>query len=262
MVSGFDPRVPTCDELMWPAIKAMKALYGRASNKELLEKVSELEGFSKDVQGLRPGNLPKLRYNLIWAQSELKRLGAFANDARGVWSITDVGKKMSQQDCHRSAPIHRSAPKIDSKGFTIDDLRQFPSVSRDNLAQLAVRIRRGQNTFRNKLLKIYEQRCAISGCEITEVLEASHITPYSEHGDYSPENGIILRSDLHVLFDIGLLKINPSYMTVALSERLRACDEYKELDGRKIFEPKNEKYRLNPTYLMQRWGSGLRPSCL
>src|SRR5271157_5177690 len=112
MVSEIEPRAPTCDELMWPAIKAMRALNGKASNKELLAKVIELEGFSEDVQGLKPGSLSKLRYNLIWAQSELKRLGAFANHTRGVWSITDAGKIMTEQDCHRSAI------KMNSSGLT------------------------------------------------------------------------------------------------------------------------------------------------
>ena len=248
MVSGSDPRVPTCDELMWPAIKAMTALNGRASNEELLEKVIELEGFSEEVQALKAGSQPKLSYNLHWAQSELKRRGAFANVSRGVWAITDLGKKMTQQDCHRGAP------KVDSKGFTKSDLCQFPSVSRDDLAQLAVRIWRGQNKFRNMLLKIYDERCAITGCEIIEVLEAAHIMPYAKCGDYLLENGVVLRSDLHILFDIGLLKINPEDLTVTLTERLKVCDEYKELHGRKIFEPKNPKHRLNRTYLMQRWG--------
>ncbi|RZM24778.1 MAG: HNH endonuclease, partial [Pedobacter sp.] len=74
--------------------------------------------------------------------------------------------------------------------------------------------RRGQKSFRDKLLKAYEYKCAVTGCDVIATLEACHIMPYN--GDYTNhiQNGILLRSDIHVLFDLGLLTI------VYISEKL------------------------------------------
>lgn len=93
--------------------------------------------------------------------------------------------------------------------------------------------RRGQKLFRDKLFKAYGGKCAISGCAVTDVLEAAHIYPY--RGDHTnvASNGLLLRSDLHTLFDCGLLEIDPMTMRVALSEALLGS-EYKAFDGRQI----------------------------
>lgn len=65
--------------------------------------------------------------------------------------------------------------------------------------------RLGQTEFRNLLLAAYGQRCAVSGCRTRDVLQAAHITPVKMGGNHDISNGIILRADLHNLFDKGLL---------------------------------------------------------
>jgi predicted restriction endonuclease len=74
--------------------------------------------------------------------------------------------------------------------------------------------RRGQPAFRRKLLKIYGNRCAITGCNAVEVLEACHIVPYLGPKTNHPSNGLVLRADLHTLFDLGLVTIDPQNMSV------------------------------------------------
>ncbi|MBB4362189.1 hypothetical protein GGD65_003214 [Bradyrhizobium sp. CIR18] len=98
----------------------------------------------------------------------------------------------------------------------------------------AIRLRRGQQTFRLALLEQYASRCVISNCSVVEILEAAHIRPYRGEGDHHPSNGLLLRSDLHTLFDLNLIAINPEDGLVSASERL-ADSEYMQFDGQQLF---------------------------
>lgn len=80
--------------------------------------------------------------------------------------------------------------------------------------------RRGQTKFREALLEKYK-KCVVTGCDITDVMEAAHIEPYASGGDPTVQNGLLLRSDIHTLFDLDLLGINPDGFVVELNP---ACD--------------------------------------
>lgn len=94
------PTAPSFNELMWPALRALKAMGGSASNEELLAKVIELEIFSPEVQAIlhSDNRQTKLNYNIAWARTYLKHTGFVENSARGVWSLTKVGEKATQAD--------------------------------------------------------------------------------------------------------------------------------------------------------------------
>ncbi|MGH7073208.1 MAG: restriction endonuclease [Stellaceae bacterium] len=93
--------VPGYQDLMWPAIKALKAMGGSASNDELLAKVIEIENIPEDIQGFihTDNRQTKVSYNLAWAKTYLKRVGALENSARGLWALTAIGEAMTEQDC-------------------------------------------------------------------------------------------------------------------------------------------------------------------
>lgn len=110
--------------------------------------------------------------------------------------------------------------------------------------------RRGQPAFRKKLLEIYSARCAITGCDITEVLEAAHITPYLGPETNHPTNGLLLRADLHTLFDLGLIAIDPTTMAVVLAESLR-MGVYAAIHGQKISLPELAQERPSAKALAQ-----------
>lgn len=80
--------------------------------------------------------------------------------------------------------------------------------------------RRGQPEFRRRLLDAYGGRCAISECDAEEALEAAHIVPYRGPATHHPSNGLLLRGDLHTLFDLGLFAVDSETMTVIVSPRL------------------------------------------
>jgi len=83
-----------------------------------------------------------------------------------------------------------------------------------------VRARLGQGAFRVIVTSAYERRCAISGEKVLPVLEAAHIKPYHEDGPNHVTNGILLRSDIHKLFDCGYITVTPE-MNIEVSKTIR-----------------------------------------
>jgi putative restriction endonuclease len=80
--------------------------------------------------------------------------------------------------------------------------------------------RLGQRSFQAVVLDAYHRRCAISGTHITPVLQAAHIRPVTAGGEHRLDNGLLLRSDVHTLFDRGYVGVDPSYRLL-VSPRLR-----------------------------------------
>lgn len=74
--------------------------------------------------------------------------------------------------------------------------------------------RRGQQAFREALIERYEGRCMVTGCDVVQVLEAAHIVPYKGAETNHPENGLLLRADIHTLFDLGLLAIDEDFRVI------------------------------------------------
>jgi putative restriction endonuclease len=104
--------------------------------------------------------------------------------------------------------------------------------------------RRGQPEFRRRLITAYGGRCAISKCDAVEALEAAHIVPYRGPDTNALENGLLLRADLHTLFDLGLVAIDPETMGVLLAPAL-VSTSYGELAGNSLHVPSDPKLRPN-----------------
>jgi putative restriction endonuclease len=83
--------------------------------------------------------------------------------------------------------------------------------------------RLGQRSFQAVVARAYHRRCAITGDRIRPVLQAAHIRPVSLGGEHRIDNGLLLRSDAHILFDVGYLGVDPHHRLM-VSPRLR--DEF------------------------------------
>ena len=97
-------------------------------------------------------------------------------------------------------------------------------------------LRQGQPRFRGDLLRAYEGRCAVTGTAIESVLEAAHISPHKGEQTNQVWNGLLLRADIHTLFDLFLLTVEASTMRVRVAPLL-AGSEYEALDGISIDLP-------------------------
>jgi putative restriction endonuclease len=112
--------------------------------------------------------------------------------------------------------------------------------------------RLGQSSFKAVVLDAYHRRCAITGTHIPPVLQAAHIRPVAAGGEHRLDNGLLLRSDIHTLFDRGYLAVDPSFR-LRVSPRLRADfsngDQLYAMEGRVIELPAHRSDRPSREFL-------------
>ncbi|MFD6065460.1 HNH endonuclease [Rhodococcus wratislaviensis] len=104
------------------------------------------------------------------------------------------------------------------------------------------RVRRGQGAFRAQLLAEYGHRCALTGPCPPEALEAGHLYSYAKVGQHRNQGGLLLRRDLHRLFDTGLLAVDVAGV-IHLAEELRGYPSYALLHGAPVQIPLTEAHR-------------------
>ena len=103
-----------------------------------------------------------------------------------------------------------------------------------------VKRRLGQGAFRVLVTDNYQRRCAVTGEKTLPVLQAAHIVPVSRGGQHRSDNGLLLRSDLHTLFDLGYVTITPDHrfrVSPALREEYSNGRIYYEMNDREIRLP-------------------------
>ncbi|WP_144018648.1 HNH endonuclease signature motif containing protein [Demequina sp. NBRC 110051] len=100
--------------------------------------------------------------------------------------------------------------------------------------QSVVRVRRGQSQFRNHLLETQGEVCAFTGAAPRRALEAGHLYSYAKLGQHHQYGGLILRRDIHRLFDDGMLALDPLRLTVDVSGDLKRYPQYGRLHGNEL----------------------------
>jgi putative restriction endonuclease len=114
-------------------------------------------------------------------------------------------------------------------------------------AEYLTRARLGQGAFRVLVTEAYDKRCAITGERTLPVLQASHIKPFKRSGPNRISNGLLLRSDLHLLFDAGYLTVTPN-LDVEVSNRIK--EEFK--NGREYYAHHGKRLAIVPPNFIER----------
>ncbi|MBC8139280.1 MAG: HNH endonuclease [Fibrella sp.] len=109
--------------------------------------------------------------------------------------------------------------------------------SREKVVAAILR-RRGQPAFRQSLIQAYSGRCAITQFDAIDALEAGHILPYRGIQTSVVSNGLLLRADVHTLFDLGQIAVDSDTMTVVLKNHLQKT-KYSTLSGSSLHLPDN-----------------------
>jgi hypothetical protein len=112
--------------------------------------------------------------------------------------------------------------------------------------------RRGQNAFRQSLLNAYSGKCAFSDYNAADALEAAHILGYLGKESHHICNGLLLRADIHTLFDLGLLAVQAKMMIIDVAPALLETP-YAELEGKVINVPKDEEEQPSVAALELHW---------
>ena len=103
--------------------------------------------------------------------------------------------------------------------------------------QATVRVRVGQPAFRRRLIDEFGAVCAFTGPAPLSTLEACHLYSYAAIGEHRDQGGLLLRRDIHRLFDLGLLAVDPKTMCIHVSEELVDFPAYAGLAGNQLSQP-------------------------
>jgi len=152
------------------------------------------------------------------------------------WSRNIVtGKTYDTNDHIGRAVWEEVTLRLEASGLasTIGLLRETQARDANRFGrEYMARARLGQGIFRLFVTDAYHRRCAVTGEKVLPALEAAHIKPYKEGGPHRVENGLLLRSDIHKLFDRGYLTLtNDLRVDVSLSirEEFHNGEEYYRL---------------------------------
>ncbi len=109
-----------------------------------------------------------------------------------------------------------------------------------------IRPRLGQGTFRVVVTDAYERRCVVTGEKTLPILDAAHIRPFAHDGRHEVSNGLLLRTDIHRLFDLGYVTISTGghfEVSRRLKEDFKNGRHYYDMHGRPIRPPTDARHR-------------------
>ncbi|MDG1419075.1 MAG: HNH endonuclease signature motif containing protein [Maricaulis sp.] len=232
--SPTSPLVSSIDDQLDPSIWKV-GIRHRAGFDIEFESAEELVAFqSSDQAGLKGGGT----IVRVFDQAQVLVPG-FDLEAE-LQTAFDIFKPLMKQLTPSGADGHfvQGQYQLDKE---ISEIPQFnPEDDTDAKSYVLKKLAQhlGQQAFRQKLLEAYGGRCAVTGTSEVSSLQAAHIVPYNGKKTNHVSNGILLRADIHNLFDMGLLYIEPASGFIVVSPRVR-CPTYRALHGKKAAMPSN-----------------------
>lgn len=204
---------------------------------------------AEEVAELDQAFFYKAKTNLLerlWESNDLERLSK--NQACMLLSELRYRKKIDKERkswiaFERSDVINERYPdeytSVPQSTFDDNSVLSIFHEAPTEKVQVTVKDRSSQQGFRQKLIKFHGSKCMFTGTQNTTVLEACHIIPFAGSQSNILENGLILRVDIHRLFDNFKVAINPNTLKVEISTDLRGDVVYGCLEGIAVtFNPK------------------------
>lgn len=122
--------------------------------------------------------------------------------------------------------------------------REFDQLEDDErtikVAELVQRV--GQQLFRKDLIRAYDGACAMSSCDVLPALQAAHISAYRGPKSQCASNGMLLRADLHLLYDAHMISVRPDSMKIEIADSI-SDSAYVDLAGKQITIPRAKEDR-------------------
>lgn len=215
----------------------------------------EIRGWvSQNIEGATGTTLPRRESTIrtwlaeteltTWESGLLRPNQALVDIFRSVETRPELDELPSQQN-ERAQEFRKRIP-VDN--FDPDNLNDGRRRGYQSIWQ-----RQGQGAFRRAIVAAYGGRCAITGADVLNAVDAAHIMPYLGTETNHPQNGLLLRADIHNLFDLGLITVDPDSMTVVIAPQLEGT-VYEELHGRRLnlpmeseLQPSVEALRIHKT---------------
>jgi len=223
-------------------IKGLIHCYSQSESKRIVIRVDETDQGMKIIEMTVPGKI-------FLAESKVPIIHQGANSTNVV-----VVNHQTSSPAVNDSDSNQDGKKPEESNITIlvaskrDSVPTSPSIDKivGNIAS-----RQGQARFREALLNLFSYSCCITGCNVVDVLEAAHVDPFSRTQNNSLWNGLILRPDIHTLFDLRLLALrvcDDVQCKIVLHSRLRTDNsflEYRNLHGNDLHLPPLSNKKLS-----------------
>lgn len=157
--------------------------------------------------------------------------------------LLGIGSPTAVSEATLTRLEHQRDLVIDSGFFLPDNVEDLRDLALRSIVQ-----RQGQREFRAALLHAYGSKCAMTGCGVVDVLEAAHIHRYMGQDTNIISNGLLLRADVHTLFDLNLVGVETSTMQICTAPSL-AGTSYENLCGRPLTSPSSKAHEADKIQL-------------
>ncbi|MFJ4141686.1 HNH endonuclease [Pseudomonas sp. NPDC089734] len=229
---------PATFDSVWIFVTEHKTADRTQYNDILTEDVLHMEGQLKGGTDylLKEHTERGLELLLFYRKKKYEHPGAgFTYEGRFLYQNHE-GSRPTKFTLHRETGTTLAIAEIESELETQGAFDPTDVIDARKRTLSSIVRRQGQKSFRKRLLKAYEGQCAVTGCSIEALLEAAHIVPYQGAETNVVSNGLLLRADIHTLFDLGLLWVNPDSLLVELADGLKQS-EYSALDQKPLSLP-------------------------
>jgi hypothetical protein len=152
----------------------------------------------------------------------------------------DISKPTLHEDFMKISGDLESDPAFDLNKIEDSRHRDFALIT----------FRHGQSSFRREVINAYGGKCAVTGYDLEAALEACHIHPYLGSDTNHVTNGLLLRSDIHTLFDLGMIAVDTSDMSLILGNDLMQSS-YAAISGQFLTLPHDPSKRPDQSALDQ-----------
>ena len=189
-------------------------------------------------------------------KSDIRQVRTYAADYSATWRPADsLFLASSLSAAYMSRAVQHSIRQLDPRALRpILQSHLMPDVwwssgaapppgTGGGFTLILSKSRLGQQRFREEMLGRYGPRCAITGPQPPEILEAAHIRSFSSSPRHDRDNGLLLRRDLHALFDRGLIAVDPGTWTIEVAPELHRYPAIAALHG----APLNVPEELRPS---------------
>lgn len=176
------------------------------------------------------------RHDAAWVEAMGTMTGA---------ELRAICESPSSQHSMRALKWDDFAAALASKGFKkrLDDVEGRATSAHGGHRVVQTRVRTGQGKFRKDTLSRYGNACAVTGPAPASVLDAAHLYSFADVGVHLDQGGLMLRRDIHRLFDRGDLAINPQNDTVDVCAELKQFQGYAALFGKPLHVQLDAKQR-------------------
>ncbi|MEU9310036.1 HNH endonuclease signature motif containing protein [Streptomyces sp. NPDC048256] len=193
-----------------------------------------------DEPGLR--TKPVTTYRSHHGRSWIKGRGLLAGDA--LRNLCDSPSSQLSMRPLRWEKLRDALLELigEEMPLEMEDVEQAPIAGGHKVSKVRVRV--GQSTFRNRLLNEQGEQCAITGAAPAAALEAAHLYSYAESGEHHDYGGLLLRRDIHRLFDLGQIAVEPGTGLIDIAPSLRTYPLYAHLHGQPLAAQLRPEHRV------------------